>query len=65
MICPGSNVDCDNPSCRRGGCQGRPPQPPLFRLMGLDQAIAPLQARDNGAPAIIATPSLQSAATAA
>jgi hypothetical protein len=26
MICPGSDLDCDNPGCRRGGCQGRPPQ---------------------------------------
>ena len=27
MICPGIAVDCDNPGCRHGGCQGRPPQP--------------------------------------
>ena len=26
MICPGSDLDCDNPGCRHGGCQGRPPQ---------------------------------------
>ena len=26
MICPGNAVDCDNPGCRHGGCQGRPPQ---------------------------------------
>jgi hypothetical protein len=25
MICPGIAVDCDNPGCRHGGCQGRPP----------------------------------------
>jgi hypothetical protein len=26
MTCPGIAVDCDNPGCRHGGCQGRPPQ---------------------------------------
>jgi hypothetical protein len=26
MLCPGSDLDCDNPGCRHGGCQGRPPQ---------------------------------------
>jgi hypothetical protein len=31
MICPGTTVDCDNPGCRRGGCQGRPPELPLFQ----------------------------------
>ncbi|MGE0259354.1 MAG: hypothetical protein AB7H71_09535 [Alphaproteobacteria bacterium] len=31
MICPDSNLDCDNPGCRRGGCQGRRPSLPLFR----------------------------------
>lgn len=31
MICPGSDLDCDNPGCRRGGCQGRRPKLPLFR----------------------------------
>jgi hypothetical protein len=25
MMCPGDNIDCDNPGCRHGGCQGRPP----------------------------------------
>jgi len=34
MICPGVAHDCDNPGCRHGGCQGRPPQPPR-------QAMAP------------------------
>jgi hypothetical protein len=34
MICPGSDVDCDNPGCRHGGCQGRPPQ----RLRGVAAA---------------------------
>lgn len=32
MICPGSSGDCDNPGCRHGGCQGRKPELPLFRL---------------------------------
>jgi hypothetical protein len=31
MICPDSNYDCDNPGCRRGGCQRRRPALPLFR----------------------------------
>jgi hypothetical protein len=30
MICPGTSVDRDNPGCRRGGCQGRMPELPLF-----------------------------------
>ncbi|HTV89703.1 MAG TPA: hypothetical protein VME41_11865 [Stellaceae bacterium] len=32
MICPGNNNDCDNPGCRHGGCQGRKPELPLFRV---------------------------------
>jgi hypothetical protein len=31
MICPDSALDCDNPGCRHGGCQGRRPNLPLFR----------------------------------
>ena len=31
MICPDSDLDCDNVGCRRGGCQGRRPKLPLFR----------------------------------
>ena len=31
MICPDSDLDCDNVGCRRGGCQGRRPRLPLFR----------------------------------
>lgn len=26
MTCPGTDIECDNPGCRRGGCQGRPPE---------------------------------------
>jgi hypothetical protein len=33
MICPDSDLDCDNPGCRHGGCQGRRPNLPLFRLL--------------------------------
>ena len=49
MICPDSDLDCDNPGCRRGGCQGRRPNLPLFRAYAvtatkslplLDAAIA-------------------------
>ena len=31
MICPDNELDCDNVGCRRGGCQGRRPKPPLLR----------------------------------
>ena len=31
MICPDSDLDCDNVGCRRGGCQGTRPKLPLFR----------------------------------
>jgi hypothetical protein len=31
MTCPESQIDCDNPGCRHGGCQGRLPELPLFR----------------------------------
>jgi len=31
MFCPDTNHDCDNPGCRRGGCQGRRPDLPLLR----------------------------------
>ena len=52
MICPGTSVDCDNPGCRRGGCQGRPPELPLFHAARATQppenpdcpAFAPLAA---------------------
>lgn len=33
MMCPGTNTDCENPGCRHGGCQGRLPPLPLFRLV--------------------------------
>ena len=45
MICPGTNVDCDNVGCRRGGCQGRLPELPLF------QAVQAMQAQIPAAPA--------------
>ena len=38
MICPGTNIDCDNVGCRRGGCQGRLPELPLFQAI---RAAAP------------------------
>jgi len=43
MICPGSNVDCDNPGCRHGGCQGRLPQLPLFQAIQRVDAAAPAE----------------------
>ena len=33
MICPGTKIDCDNPGCRHGGCQGRLPELPLFHAV--------------------------------
>jgi hypothetical protein len=33
MVCPGTDTDCDNPGCRRGGCQGRLPVLPLFQTV--------------------------------
>ena len=41
MICPGSNVECDNPGCRHGGCQGRLPQLPLFQAIQVIEAAIP------------------------
>ncbi len=38
MICPDSDLDCDNPGCRRGGCQGRRPNLPLFRAKAVTAA---------------------------
>jgi hypothetical protein len=43
MTCPDSDKDCDNPGCRHGGCQGRPPQLPLFRVaQSVRRAPAPI-----------------------
>lgn len=38
MICPDNDLDCDNVGCRRGGCQGRRPKPPLFRARSTGMA---------------------------
>jgi hypothetical protein len=38
MICPDSDLDCDNVGCRRGGCQGRRPKLPLFRTHAVSAA---------------------------
>ena len=43
MICPGTTIDCDNPGCRRGGCQGRKPELPLFKTV---RATEPLRVTD-------------------
>ena len=57
MICPGTNIDCDNPGCRRGGCQGRLPELPLFQAVRAteaqpDPAAAPAMRTDaRNAPA--------------
>ena len=45
MICPDTDYDCDNPGCRRGGCQGRRPEFPLLRV--LTTALAD---KDDGRP---------------
>ena len=55
MICPDSNLACANPGCRRGGCQGRRPNLPLFRAHAPVAAQAPSlldAAMDRGAAAI-------------
>jgi len=38
MICPDSDLECDNVGCRRGGCQGRRPKLPLFRAPAVGAA---------------------------
>jgi hypothetical protein len=50
MICPGTNIDCDNVGCRRGGCQGRLPELPLF------QANRLASAQEQPAPVILLHP---------
>ena len=54
MICPDSDLDCDNPGCRRGGCQGRRPNLPLFRAVTAAKSLPLLldAATNNGAAAI-------------
>jgi len=58
MICPGTQIECDNPGCRHGGCQGRLPQLPLFQavpaagsIMGLAQQPRPPLGTALGKPA--------------
>ena len=46
MICPDTDYDCDNPGCRRGGCQGRRPDLPLLRALSSVQC-APRPAIDQ------------------
>src|SRR3954453_10192100 len=38
MICPDSDLDCDNVGCRGGGCQGKRPKLPLFRAHAVSAA---------------------------
>lgn len=40
MICPGTKIDCDNPGCRHGGCQGRLPELPLFQAVRATESQA-------------------------
>jgi hypothetical protein len=57
MICPDSDLDCDNPGCRHGGCQGRRPNLPLFRARatGTAPTMRPFEAATaSGAVAITA-----------
>ncbi len=52
MLCPDTDFDCDNPGCRRGGCQGRRPDPQLARTRAESLATLPLFApRLTGATA--------------
>lgn len=52
MLCPGTQNDCDNPGCRRGGCQGRLPQLPLFRRIQAPEPAVPAVADIMHRPAI-------------
>lgn len=52
MMCPDTVQDCDNPGCRRGGCQGRRPSLPLFRVQA-PSAAKPLPALE---PTIVGAP---------
>ena len=55
MNCPDSDLDCDNPGCRRGGCQGRMPELPLFAARApegqVQQAPSPSLMADEPAAA--------------
>ena len=53
MICPDSDLDCDNPGCRHGGCQGRRPSLPLFRdrLASLSNRLPLFEAAGSAATA--------------
>jgi hypothetical protein len=63
MICPDSDLDCDNPGCRRGGCQGRRPKLPLFRAHDATavKRLPPLEAAMAGATLAVAEPTGQRA----
>jgi hypothetical protein len=62
MLCPGIAHDCDNPGCRHGGCQGRPPQRPRQTIaVGLTAAaIAEIERLPTGAPTALAIPEIVS-----
>ena len=53
MMCPDSDLDCDNPGCRHGGCQGRRPSLPLFRATpdSLSNGLPLFEAAVSGAKA--------------
>jgi hypothetical protein len=62
MICSDSDLDCDNPGCRRGGCQGRRPKLPLFRAHAVTatKSLPRLEAAmDGGTVAMAASNRLQ------
>jgi hypothetical protein len=51
MICPGVAQDCDNPGCRHGGCQGRPPQRPRSAIaMPVSDVLARNRPEQTQAP---------------
>jgi hypothetical protein len=50
MICPGIAVDCDNPGCRHGGCQGRPPR--RLQVTAATLQVLASKAADARLPAI-------------
>src|SRR5579884_1021564 len=69
MLCPEVAVECDNPGCRHGGCQGRLPARPSRRPLAIvaDNAAATLPSGPAPMPSVfgIAAHAAQTMAAAA
>jgi hypothetical protein len=55
VICPGIAMDCDNPGCRHGGCQGRPPQRLRQPMVPASAVILSIQPKEGAAQAAFAS----------